>query len=516
MIASTTPALKLGRRAVTTSAMLLAMAWRRGGRAGGSREGRLVPRGRRARALNALLAERLAAHFEGATAHAGSADLPVERLSVDCKVAWIDGAAGLAEAALFLRLRGGALGDVPVFASISGYGENPEDAVATGICQWACALGPVLTAGLGGVPDERVTTLPVVVDGRAHRLVVASLDRGIGAPDHRADLSAARALAGGDPWLTTRVLGSGTLPTLPAGRSTLLGVFVGVTPDEPMLEVKVNGADWLASAGVFGGCPAGPPGRIHLLRELAVLVPQEGVPDQATAATLLADRETLQRHLDRLSVLTLPGQAAGWRGWRTHGGRLGAPLAPAQLADVERASGALPQDYRRFLTEIAGMGAGPGYGLLAPYLSRGRVVPLAHAGCGATWVLRTDGAHRGEVWIDAEPIDGHRALVAPSFTQWYADWLARGLRGEGPWIHWNATDCTPAAGIQRLISELTVPDQQPPVTLTGKLSRTALFGGGAHLRGPSSRLDPCHACLALHSRHGIDDAVFERGALSAR
>ena len=73
---------------------------------------------------------------------------------------------------------------------------------------------------------------------------------------------------------------------------------------------------------MFAGCGAEPAGAMTLLRELAVLTPLTPAP--------ALDRAAIQRTLDGLARAgDQPWQAAGWQGWRAHGGVLGpVPGAP--------------------------------------------------------------------------------------------------------------------------------------------------------------------------------------------
>ncbi|MEU1280084.1 SMI1/KNR4 family protein [Streptomyces sp. NPDC005805] len=161
-------------------------------------------------------------------------------------------------------------------------------------------------------------------------------------------------------------------------------------------------------------------------------------------------------------------------GATAHGYVLGTPLPPAALRGLEAALGVrLPGDYRSFLTGLAASGAGPGYGLLPPgaplYGCRGcppfagspadprrpfrldrawtpvradgswelfcspgahlhdGCLRLADHGCGDFDCLVVTGPRAGEVWRDrtgnGEPLEP----LAPSFTTWYAEWIATSL-----------------------------------------------------------------------------------------
>ncbi len=175
-----------------------------------------------------------------------------------------------------------------------------------------------------------------------------------------------------------------------------------------------------------------------LLRELAVLVPvapPAPLKREGVARTLAG----LRRESDGQSRTALR-----WRGWRQHGGVLGAPLSEGEVAQLEADVGPLPPDHRQFLMAVSASGAGPGYGLLPPAgaaqrrLSEGSfsfedgaspdggpegVLALAHAGCGIVWYLVLRGPRAGEVWCDCRSSDGRVRRVAGSFTDWYREWL---------------------------------------------------------------------------------------------
>ena len=77
------------------------------------------------------------------------------------------------------------------------------------------------------------------------------------------------------------------------------------------------------------------------------------------------------------------------------------------------------------------------------------MIPLAHAGCGVTWVLGD-----GEVWVDAAGSDQTCAKVARSFTDWYLAWLDHAVRGAGPWLHWDNAACATTSVLTQMIESL--------------------------------------------------------------
>lgn len=186
-------------------------------------------------------------------------------------------------ASLYLSVTGGQLGEVAIFASVSGYEQTPEGAVVVGACNWACAFGPVVTAGAvppetGRVPDAE--QFEVVPDGRRYRCVAAAIDRTmmfVEGEDPSTRIAAARDRFGAavvDPDRARVEHATG------ADRpgATLLSVFVMDNAQTRTVEIKVNGCEWMGSAGVFAGADPEPAGGVALLRDLAVLVPTE--PDR--------------------------------------------------------------------------------------------------------------------------------------------------------------------------------------------------------------------------------------------
>jgi len=96
-----------------------------------------------------------------------------------------------------------------------------------------------------------------------------------------------------------------------------------------------------------------------------------------------------------------------------HRYELAPPAPPAALAHV-------PDDLAEFVTTVGASGAGPAYGFAigrpveGPW---GIGVTVAHLGCGYAAIAADSG-----VWIDARAI-GRVGPIAPSFTEWYVDWI---------------------------------------------------------------------------------------------
>lgn len=131
-------------------------------------------------------------------------------------------------------------------------------------------------------------------------------------------------------------------------------------------------------------------------------------------------------------------------GAKRHHYRLNPPCPEATVAEFERTNGiTLPEDYRRFVTEVGDGGAGPYYGLnyhqlsanisnlTQPFsLTESGDVPdegvtgglfLADQGCGTgTWLI-VRGLSYGTVWEGCDDI----SPTGLSFWQWYEQWLLK-------------------------------------------------------------------------------------------
>jgi hypothetical protein len=109
-----------------------------------------------------------------------------------------------------------------------------------------------------------------------------------------------------------------------------------------------------------------------------------------------------------------------------HGFELAAPLSPAEVSEVEEQLGvSLPDDYRTFLMEVAGGGAGPAYGIFP--LGRGTHGRWAWHGDGADL---TDLSTLGLVFSPGDLSGEQQRLRAeppnPDDEETYEIWLDRG------------------------------------------------------------------------------------------
>jgi hypothetical protein len=465
-----------------------------------------------------LLAAVVAHHLDGGSVEDGTARAVSGGLVVGCSVNQLSEVGSTWTAACFFLVSGTPFGPTPTFASISGYGATPEEAVVSGGHLWADMLTSLLRAAVGVEPTPGcdVDRLGVTLDGRRFALVVTGVDRGMSTGDESEDESTARVTdvrtqLGGAPWLLPGIVRDDRLPLVSGDDVALVSLFVAELPTTRIVELKVHGADWDTRGVLDRADEHRSSDHGALLRELALLVPLD--------APVAPTRAAVQRTLDGLAARREPHQAAGWPGWWTHGGVLGAVLTEAQVTAVETRTGPLPDDVRHFLTHVAGPGAGPGYGLLPPEPVHG-AVPLAHAGCGNTWVLRLDDGAHGTVWMDAAGSDETLTQVAPSFTRWFSDWLDAAVRDRGPWVPYDVRCCAPVGVIGQLVvaeQERAASAGEPaPTSLAGRMGDGALSltGGGKYL--PVGALDPCHGCVTVAGNWSLPPTVFAPGMLASR
>ena len=475
--------------------------------------------------LEQTLVERFAAHFPGAASDGMVVTLPFGGLTVRCELGALDTLANQRSAALYFWISGGPFDNGPVFASVSGYGASELEAVVMGCCNWACAFGPVLRAGLAGETVTDIGSFEGTVDGQRVRVHLQHLDRVVTTADATETpptiIQASRERLGPDGWLLRRVVESRSLPLLRSDRPVLLSAFF-MDSDTPLREVKVNGGDWPASgAALDAGLGPRPTGAFPFMRELGVLVPLAPPPPLSRAG--------IERTLRPLIPVEgePPRAATSWRGFRAHGGRLADPIPEDMIAQVLPPGFDLPGDYAAFPTGVASSGAGPGYGLLSPLHPAQRTlvartappgpsIALAHAGCGVTWLLAVGAENHGQVWVDAMGSDETVKQVEASFSGWYRRWLDAVVRDVAAWIQWDSQACATTGAFAQILEKLAREGVAPDARrerLRGMLSAGAmtLKSGGSGLFTAGDRIDPCAGCVALASQFGIGDDLFALG-----
>ncbi|MGE0790047.1 MAG: SMI1/KNR4 family protein [Sandaracinaceae bacterium] len=465
----------------------------------------------------AMLAFAIARHVSGATADREVVELNVGDIQIACRLNATRDLGDQVLASLFFELFGGPLGDTPIFASAVGYGATAKEALVSGACWWARACVPVLAASVSEEPADGVERVELTLDGRDYSLFISGFDRtaaGQEIPGERA-----RAHLGAEPWLTERVIASGTLPLITNDRSTVLSVFCAEQPPRRTFEVKVNGTDWAPSAHLYDDVPLADARDRALLRELAVLVPRSPSPPLT--------RSSVERTLRGAARTEVWRGMTRWRGWSAHAGLLGEQASGSEVTRLRSEIGELPDDYEAFLTDVAASGAGPGYGLISPFhpeqrrLAEGRfewengceparpprgVLALAHAGCGVMWLLVLEGTRRGEVWVDAMGSDNLARRVAPSFDAWYRAWLDALVRDLEMFTQWDGRGCAPAATLSQRIDEGEGWEPRP-----SREGSIATVNVGDVYFDHLDPVDPCQSCTTLAASAGRRESEFIAG-----
>ena len=450
--------------------------------------------------LTDLLAKTVANHYPGAGIDGSVVTLGSTGIQIDCEADNPQEMGNLLSVSLYMRVSGGPFGPEPSFASISGYaicGDGCDTvgqsvyAITEAGCFWTCTFLEILeSAGLIPVRPDRedsgdVTLRAARIGGRGYQVWASTIDRTISFDNPApAPLETIRARFGPDATMTSAVLATDTLPVLASNHAVLLSTFAMVIGDgEPTTEVKVHGGDWPPSWGPLTAVSPGPPGAITLLRELAVAVPVE--PSRW-------DRNRLAWTLGAIGqTRTDPQQAAGWRGWRRHGGVLQAPVTDAQLIAANINPAALPPDYHHFITQV-GWGAGPGYGLLPPTKFDLGLV-LAKAGDQVCWYL----SPAGGVWVDTRTFDADPVKTHDSFDAWYADWLDNALSGLRPWQQWDG-GCASLNMLGQMLENGCDPQDVQGVQIT--MSDDS----------DGQPVQPCHHCQATFAQFGVGDEAWTR------
>lgn len=418
------------------------------------------------------LLETVARHFQHAHVLGNSVELGVGGLRIGCSVG------GQALGPRF-DLRGGDLGESPVFASVGGQDRVPlVEAVRT----WSTAFGPVLRAAFGGEAHD-VRRRTVQLSGVRYDAFFDTADRSQ------------------DARLIDGLLSSDTLPVLSSTRATVLSVFP--TDPDGLVQVEVNGVAWNPSAlHLQQTAPDAP-------REFAVLQPRP----------TSADGLPLDDVLHTLAALRTYDPRPTWRGWQRHQGLPGRPLAAEDLQ-------AVPLEARAYWQALGVGGAGPGYGMVDPtharqaWLRRGNfdwtdgsvpstdpggVWALAHGGCGNVWLLVERGPHRGEVWCHAAGSDGVARRSAPTFHAWIRDWLDHEVRGRGGFADWDGSHCSSPHALSDALQAFERRGLSTDAALERLRGATGLSitASGSPYVHDGASLDPCGCCTALFDQLGL-------------
>jgi tetratricopeptide (TPR) repeat protein len=159
-------------------------------------------------------------------------------------------------------------------------------------------------------------------------------------------------------------------------------------------------------------------------------------------------RDALDQQFARLCALAKADQRNAVFGAAGHQWSV-CEVEAAELEAVEAVAGRLPEDWRLWISEVAGTGAGPFYGVLPlpntddpahlgrpffPETPEGEPVPgclpLTDHGCGYQDLLVLNGPHRGEVWVDFREAEGPVVHWYRSTEAWFGAWLTY---GEAEW-----------------------------------------------------------------------------------
>ncbi len=224
-----------------------------------------------------VLVETIARHFPAARVDGNDVHLGVRDLRIHCVVNNVREAANYTSASLFFWIEGGALGERQVFASVSGYESSAERAIILGGCNWACAFGPVLRAGLAGDVDPELASIATQVHGTRFEVFIDGIDRTMSSADSEEDaeryVRSVREGLGGTPWLLPRLARSPGFPRLPEHEATVVSLFVADGGGQRTVELKLDGHEVPESARLLAAVPLSHEPAIAMLRELAVFVP---------------------------------------------------------------------------------------------------------------------------------------------------------------------------------------------------------------------------------------------------
>jgi hypothetical protein len=456
--------------------------------------------------INHVLAGQLACHFADATVDGSRVTIPSRFLEVDCEVGSPDRLGeNLAAVPLFFVLAGRDFA-AEVSCSISGYGATPIDALQEGACLWGCSLAAMFDAADGQPTGEiEVINERLLISGRPFRILSTRMNRSLmttqstgGSLQDSIDGVRSNLVSEGGSMATAMLTAqtANNLPRLPWPTMSVLSSFMIAGMRERTVEIRINGLERPECAKPFHSADLGSVESIVLLRELAFVIPILEANEKSVLHQF--ERTSLQATLDQFASRDEPGNVGGWNGWRAHGGKLGSPM---RAEDIDSR---VPAEYTAFLTNVAGPGAGPGFGLEPPVLKGDRLL-LAHAGCGNSWYLRTGETFHGEVWMDATGSGGSYSPVAPSFNRWYSDWLTASKSSTAPWIPWEPTNCS-VVQVARQVRE-KIGENGDPVSI----ERITVADSAGN------PLDACQACTeAVASVCANPEKVIPHGPIMRR
>ena len=164
-------------------------------------------------AFDVVLAQTIARHFQGAVAEAIDGvqtvrlgnGLPV----IECFIDTIQDHEPYG-AFLFLQITSGAFGDTQTLVTASGYGSSQLASVVTAGCNWACAFGPALLAGIGrpdliSSQDPEFEQCEATVGGRRYRVSAGHVDRSMNMPIESDDPGTVASGLKAEPYVRVRV-----------------------------------------------------------------------------------------------------------------------------------------------------------------------------------------------------------------------------------------------------------------------------------------------------------------------
>lgn len=219
---------------------------------------------------DAMLVATIARHFPEVRVTNNVVDIGFVRLG--CRVGTVRPFSGMQSAQLLFEIAGGELGTTTQI-SMTSFGPTLREAIIKGACGWACSFGPVLRAALSDEVVDSVASFMVMQRGTPFRVYVDAFDHLLHcAPTGCEDVAIARARFAASPWFAFHALGTGAIELSP-DRPQLLSIFVGETPAQRIVEVKLDGVLQGGLEAHIAAAPPAPASQMVALREVAVIVP---------------------------------------------------------------------------------------------------------------------------------------------------------------------------------------------------------------------------------------------------